>query len=305
MTWYKSNTFNQLLSVPLPRASGYTARFINAGNVQNKGIEIILNATPVQIGDFTWDIGINFAQNENRVIELTPELTSYTTRGRGWATTIKVVEGGLYNEIYARDILTNDAGRVLINSLGLPETAPGQTIPQGNMDPDWMGGISNMFSYKGVNLNVLIDARMGGVLYSHTEANLTFDGYSEQTLHGREGFVVDGVMVDDGSENVIETTAEAYWHSLGGRNTPIGGAYMYDASYVRLREITLGYTFRFNSNVIQGMDISLYGRNLGFLYNPSEILDPGMTVGTGNIQGLEGFAVPSSRTYGINARCRF
>lgn len=304
-TWYKSNTFNQLLSVPLPRASGYTARFINAGNVQNKGMEIILNATPVQAGDFTWDISINYAQNENRVIELTPELTEYETRGRGWATTIKVVEGGLYNEIYTRDILRNDAGRVLINSLGLPETSPGQTIPQGNMDPDWLGGMTNMFSYKGVNLSVLIDARMGGVLYSHTEANLTFDGYSEQTLNGREGFVVDGVMVDDGSENIIETTAEAYWHSLGGRNTPIGGAYMFDASYVRLREILLGYTFRFNSNIIQGMDLSLYGRNLGFLYNPSEILDPGMTVGTGNIQGMEGFAVPSSRTYGINARFRF
>ncbi|GAI86659.1 unnamed protein product, partial [marine sediment metagenome] len=214
-TWYKSNTFNQLLSVPLPQASGYTARFINAGNVQNKGMEIILNATPVQIGDFSWDISINYAQNENRVIELTPELKEYTTRSRNWATTIKVVEGGLYNEIFARDILTNDAGRVLINALGLPETAPGQTISQGNMDPDWLGGMSNVFNYKGINLSILIDARMGGVLYSHTEANLTFDGYSEQTLHGREGFVVDGVLVSDGSENNIETTAEAYWHSLG------------------------------------------------------------------------------------------
>ncbi|MEE9462546.1 MAG: SusC/RagA family protein, partial [Bacteroidales bacterium] len=187
----------------------------------------------------------------------------------------------------------------------LPETAPGQTISQGNMDPDWLGGMSNMFSYKGVNLSILIDARMGGVLYSHTEANLTFDGYSEQTLNGREGFVVDGVLVSDGSENTIETTAEAYWHSLGGRNTPIGGVYMYDASYVRVREVLLGYTFRFNSNVIQGMDLSLYGRNLGFLYNPSEILDPNMNVGTNNFQGFEGFGVPSTRTYGINARFRF
>jgi hypothetical protein len=80
---------------------------------------------------------------------------------------------------------------------------------------------------------------------------------------------------------------------------------MYDASYVRLREILLGYTFRFNSNIIQSMDVSLYGRNLGFLYNPSEIIDPNMTVGTGNIQGLEGFGVPSARTYGINARFKF
>lgn len=304
-TWYKSNTYNQLLSVPLPQASGFTTRFINAGNVQNKGMEITLNATPVRIGDFSWDIAINWAKNENRVIELTPELPEYTVRGRNWATTIKVVEGGLYNEIFARDILTNDAGQVLINDLGLPVTAPGQTIPQGNMDPDWLGGISNMLSWKGFNLSALIDMRMGGRIFSYTECNLTFDGYSEQTLEGRDGFVVDGVLESDGSENTIETTAEAYWHSLGGRNTPIGGAYMYDASYVRLREILLGYSFKLNSNVIQGIDLSLYGRNLGFLYNPSEIIDPNMTVGTGNIQGMEGFGVPSTRTYGINARFKF
>ncbi len=304
-TWYKSNTFNQLLSVPLPQASGYTARFINAGNVQNKGMELTLNATPVQIGDFSWDITFNYAQNENRVIELTPELKEYTTRGRSWATTIKVVEGGLFNEIFARDIMTNEQGRVLVNSLGLPVTAPGQTIPQGNMDPDWLGGVSNVFHWKGFSLSALIDMRMGGTIFSYTECNLTFDGYSEQTLYGREGFVVDGVLESDGSENTIETTSEAYWHSLGGRNTPIGGAYMYDASYVRLREILLGYSFKVNSNVIQGVDLSLYGRNLGFLYNPSEIIDPNMTVGTGNIQGIEGFSVPSTRTYGINARFRF
>jgi hypothetical protein len=146
---------------------------------------------------------------------------------------------------------------------------------------------------------------MGGTIFSYTECNLTFDGYSEQTLYGREGMVVEGVLESDGSPNTIETTAEAYWHSLGGRNTPIGGAYMYDASYVRLREIVLGYSFSLNSNVIQGIDLSLYGRNLGFLYNPSEIIDPNQTVGTGNIQGIEGFSVPSTRTYGINARFKF
>ena len=312
-TFYKSNTYNQLLSIPLPGASGYTAKFVNAGNVENKGYELTLNATPVQAGDFRWDLSFNYAHNKNRVIELTPELKEYTIRGRSWATTIKVVEGGLYNEIFARDITTNEDGRVLVNDLGLPITAPGQTIPQGNMDPDWLGGFSNTLSWKGITLSALIDIRMGGTIFNYTECNLTFDGLSEQTLYGREGMVVDGLHVitdEDGNvegyeENTIETTAEAYWHSLGGRNTPIGGVYMYDASYVRLREILLGYNFKINSNVIQGIDVSLYGRNLGFLYNPSEIMDPNQTVGNGNIQGLEGFSVPSTRTYGINARFRF
>jgi hypothetical protein len=154
---------------------------------------------------------------------------------------------------------------------------------------------------------------MGGEVFSFTETNLTFDGYSEATLAGRDGFVVDGlreITDEEGNvtgyeENTIETTAEAYWHSLGGRNTPIGEPYRYDASYVRIREILLGYTFNFKSTVFQSINVSLYGRNLGFLYNPSEIIDPNMNVGTGNVTGLEAFAVPSSRTYGINARFRF
>lgn len=304
-TWYKSNTYNQLLSIPLPPPSGYNAKFINAGNVQNKGIELTLNATPVIAGDFRWDLAFNYAHNESMVIELTDELTEYTIRGRSWMTTIKVVEGEPYGQIFTRGFERNEQGRVLINDLGLPVTSPGQTVQMGNYNPDWMGGLSNNFTFKGINLSILLDMRMGGEVFSFTEANLTFDGYSEATLNGRDGFVVDGVLESDGSENNIETTAEAYWHSLGGRNTPIGEPYRYDASYVRVREVLLGYTWNFKSSVLQSIGLSLYGRNLGFLYNPSEIIDPNMSVGTGNVQGLEGFAVPSARTYGFNARFKF
>jgi hypothetical protein len=297
----------------LPQASGYTARFINAGNVQNKGIELTLNASPVRAEDFSWDISFNYAQNENLVIKVSDELTEYIVRGRSWMTTIKVVEGELYGQIYTKGFVRNEEGRILINSLGLPVISLGQTMPMGHANPDWIGGLSNMFRYKRINLSVLIDTRMGGDIFSHTEANLTFDGYSEVTLEGREGMVVDGVreIVDgDGNvtgyeENTIETTAESYWHALGGRNGPTGESYRYDASYVRVREVLLGYTFRLNSSVIQSIDLALYGRNLGFLYNASEIVDPNMNVGTGNSQGVEGFGLPSSRTYGINAKFRF
>ncbi len=304
-TWYKSNTFNQLLTIPVPQSSGYTSKFINAGNVQNKGMEITLNASPVRAGAFSWDISINYAQNENLVIKVSDEITEYIVRDRSFMTTIKVVEGELYGQIYTEGILRNEEGRILIDNLGLPRISNGQIIPMGNANPDWIGGLSNIFSYKRINLSVLLDTRMGGDVFSYTEANLTFDGLSEATLEGREGFVVDGVMESDGSENTIETTAEAYWHALGGRNGPTGEAYRYDASYVRVREVLLGYTFRFNSSVVQRIDLALYGRNLGFLYNASEIIDPNMNVGTGNVQGLEGFSLPSSRTYGINAKFRF
>ena len=304
-TWYKSNTFNQLISVPLPPPSGYTSKFINAGNVQNTGIELTLSATPVIAGDFRWDLAFNFARNVSEVIEITEDLKEYTIRGRSWMTTVKVVEGEPYGQIFTRGFVRNDEGRLLINALGLPITTPGQTVQMGNFNPDWMGGLTNSFSFKGIQLSILLDMRMGGDVFSFTETNLTFDGYSEATLAGRDGFVVDGVLESDGSENTIETNAEAYWHSLGGRNTPIGEPYRYDASYVRVREVLLGYTWNFKSTIFQSIGVSLYGRNLGFLYNPSEIIDPNMNVGTGNITGLEAFGVPSSRTYGINARFRF
>jgi hypothetical protein len=183
----------------------------------------------------------------------------------------------------------------------------------GNANPDWIGGFSNTFNYKGIQLSILLDIRMGGDIFSFTETNLATDGLTTRTLEGRDGFVVDGVNeVLDGEGNVIgyeenttSITAEEYWIPLGGRNTPVGELFRYDASFVRVREVLLGYTWNFNTTVFQSIGLSLYGRNLGFLHNASGVVDPNMSVGTGNVQGLEGFGVPSSRTYGINARFRF
>ncbi len=303
-TWYKSNTFDQLLSIPLPRPSGFSSKFINAGNIQNKGVEVVLSATPLEGRDFTWDLMVNFASNENIAIELTDDLKEFTTRGRSWMTTHAIIEGEVYDQILTRGFERNEQGRILINDLGLPLTTPGQTVPQGSAAPDWTGGLTNNLSYKGLTLSALIDVRSGGKVFSFTEANLTFDGYSAQTLEGRDGFVVDGVLASDGSENTIVTTAEAYWHALGGRNSPIGEPYGYDASFIRLREIVLGYTFDLKSDIVQDLSVSLYGRNLGFLYNASEIIDPGMSIGVSNIQGVEGFAVPTTSTFGLNVNVK-
>lgn len=317
-TWYKTNTFNQLIQVPVPYPSGYAAKFINAGDVQNKGYEFTLNATPVQAGDFRWDFSFNYAHNESMVIELTDELSEYTIRGRSWMTTIKVVEGEPYGEIYTKGFERDANGKQLINQNGLPITTAGQTVPMGNYNPDWMGGFTNNFSWKNLNLSILFDMRMGGKIFSFTEANLASDGFSDYTLEGRNGMVVPGVYADTvrnssdviiglpGEANTIEITSEDYWQSLGGRNTPTGEPFGYDASYVRLREIVLGYTFNFHSTTIKGLRMSLYGRNLGFLYNASEVIDPNMNVGTGNAAGgLEGFGLPTTKQYGVNLKITF
>ena len=127
MTWYKSNSKNQLLKVPLPTPSGYTDKFINAGNIQNSGIETTLNLKPLE-GEFKWDMALNFASNKSLVVELSEGITEYTIRGWALMTNVKVVVGHEYGDIFTRGFLRNEAGRILVGSDGLPMLTNGQTL---------------------------------------------------------------------------------------------------------------------------------------------------------------------------------
>ncbi len=313
-TWYKTNSYNQLIRVPLPVPSGFTSKFINAGDIQNKGIELTLRGRPVD-GAFKWDIAFNYAMNNSLVVKLTEGMTEYTIRGRSWMTTVKVKEGSEYGDVYTKGFMRDDKGNVLVNgTTGLPMVTPGQTVPMGNYNPDWLGGITNTFSYKNFDLNILFDIRMGGNIFSFTQANLASDGFADYTLEGRDGMVVDGVIPtfdEDGNiisttPNNIEITAEQYWQSLGGRNTPTGEPFKYDASFVRFRELVLGYTVHFRNNpIIRNMRVAIVGRNLGFLYNAAKVVDPNLSVGTSNIQGMEGFGLPTTRSFGANLNFTF
>ena len=311
-TWYKSNSKNQLLNVPVPVASGYSAIFINAGNIQNKGIEATLNLKPV-VGDFTWNMDINFAKNENLVVSLAEGVTEYVIQGRSWMTTVKVVEGRPMGDIYTRGFLRNSAGKIIVDAVGKPTLTTGQTLPMGNYTPDWIGGINNSFTYKNFDLSFMIDMRMGGDVFSFTESNLSYDGLSDYTLDGREGMIVDGVVqTKDANGNVISETknttsitSEVYWKYLGGRNTPVGEAYRYDATNIRMREMVIGYTQSFKSGIVQNLRISLVGQNLFFIMNKAKRIDPNLMVGTTNVQGTEGFGLPGTRTIGMNLKVTF
>ena len=145
LTWYKSNSKNQLLSVSLPIASGYSSKFINAGNIQNKGIELTVNATPVK-GDFTWDISVNFARNKSLVVKVTDEMKRYPLDGRQWMTTTVIQEGHPYGEILTKKFLRDPSGNIIVASNGLPMVSDGETEYGGTYNPDWLGGISNTFT---------------------------------------------------------------------------------------------------------------------------------------------------------------
>jgi hypothetical protein len=313
LTLYRSNSKNQLLLIPVPVASGFTNKFINAGNIQNSGYELTLNLKPL-VGDFTWDLDLNVAHNKNLVVSLAEGLTEYTIRGRSWMTTMKVAEGREYGDIYTRAFLRNDKGEVIVNgATGLPLLTPGETVLMGNYNPNLLAGMRNSFTYKNFDLSFLIDARFGGDVFSFTEANLASDGFSDYTLNGREGFIVPGVVqtlnpdgtVASEAPNTKTITSEAYWQILGGRNTPVGEPFKYDGTNVRVREAVLGYTKNLPDFAIRSIRFSIYSQNLFFIVNKAKRLDPNLMVGNSNYQGTEGFGLPGTRTIGMNLKLTF
>ncbi len=306
-TYYKTNSKNQLVRVQTPPASGYQSKFINAGNIQNSGIEVTLNFTPIKSPDFSWVASINYAKNTNKVISIAPNSPEFVIR-QDFINLTKIVEGRPYGEMYSRGLMKDSLGRQIVTADGRPAVTGGQTVYVGNSRPKWTGGFNNRFTYKDFSFSFLITARMGARITSFTDANLEGDGLSARTLDGRDGFVVDGVMAN-GSKNTTSITAEQYWNLLGGRNTPAGELFTYDASNIRLREVVLTYTIpqtKLQKTGIKGASVSLTGRNLFFIKNDAKGFDPELVVSTdkGSI-GTESFCLPFTRSYGINLNLTF
>ncbi|MCE6991546.1 SusC/RagA family TonB-linked outer membrane protein [Dyadobacter sp. CY323] len=307
LSLYKSNSKNQLFELALPPASGWTTQYINAGNVQNKGIELTMSLAPVKLNNFTWNIDLNYARNVNKVIKLSDELKILPLTS-DFMNFMRAEEGEPLGQIYSRGFARDNQGRVIVNPTGLPKVSDGTTVPLGTSRPDWTGGVTNRFSYKGFNLSFLISGRIGGVVTSFTNAVIYADGVTEETLAGRDGMVVEGVQAD-GSANTVSITSEAYWKFVGGRNTPIGEAFTYSASNIRLREATLGYSLPqsvIGKSPFQAVSLSLVGRNLFFLMNKAKGFDPELVAGSANTTvGLESFSMPPTRTIGVSLNLSF
>ena len=307
-TYYKTNSKNQLVSVAIPPASGYSSRLINAGNIQNDGIEVTLNFTPIKSADFIWTSYVNYAKNNNKVISILPGSTELILRN-DFINITKIVEGKPYGEMYSRGLLRDSAtGTPIIQDDGKPAVTAAKNVYLGNSRPKWNGGWGNRFTYKNFSLSFLVTARMGGRITSFTDANLEGDGLSERTLEGRDGMVLPGIKADK-TPNTTSITAEQYWNTLGGRNTPVGEMFTYSASNIRLREMVLTYNIpqaSIDRTPIKGASISLTGRNMFFFKNDAKGFDPELVVSTdkGSI-GTESFCLPYSRSYGINLNLNF
>jgi TonB-linked SusC/RagA family outer membrane protein len=309
-TYYKKNAYNQIITLPVPPASGYTNKIINAGNVQNQGYEFVINANILQPSSIvSWDMLINYNHNVNKVITLHPETKVYLLQADEASRAIRIAanEGQPFGNLYGRDFARDSKGQIIVETDGTPRKSEDKNSLLGNYQPDYTMGISNSLSYKGVRLTFLIDIRKGGEFYSQTLAYMHAAGTAKGTLDHREGgLVVDGVK-PDGTKNTTAITAQQYWTKVAGAE-PVASLFIYDATNTRLREVTLGYAIPdkvFGKLPVRNVTLSLIGRNLWLISSHIPGIDPESSFTTSNAQGWENGSYPSTRSLGVNLKLEF
>lgn len=324
-SYYNRDTENQIVPIEVSGAAGYTTQIINAGVINNTGVELLLYGTPYRTNDFSWDISVNYAKNTNEVLELPEGLDKIQlARAPFGGAFINSVEGATFQELYATKIVRDSEGNAVIDESGYYETT-GVLESMGSVLPDYTMGIRNAFKYKNFDLSALIDISQGGVYYSLTNMWSMYSGMAEATVMEasdgntirEDGLILDGVQGDvsiDGDGNVVVTNTtqnnvpiSAYTFAgnhYHGNSTPSETS-VFDASYIKLREVTFGYTLPELVDFVESIRISLYGRNLAVWGLDNKGIDPETVVGgSGNIQGLEGGIIPASRSYGFNIQIK-
>ncbi|WP_246255628.1 SusC/RagA family TonB-linked outer membrane protein [Cyclobacterium plantarum] len=324
-TYYDNRTRNQIIPIELDISTGYASRIINAGEIQNNGVELVLSGSPIQkVNGLKWNVMANFTRNRSKVLELTDDLDTYSMVGRNGATIqARIGErmGNIYGRGFARVTDTNSPyfGQIIHNTSGTPLTAT-ELVFQGNYNPDWMLGIQNNFNYKRLSFGFLFDIRYGGIVVSRTKTIGSTSGQLEETLLGREngydlsiegnGIISPGVIqTSDGSyvPNEMKISSRD-WHNRYYERSNVEAA-KYDASFVKLREITLGYNLpgaAMSKLPFQEARFSLVARNLA-LWTENPHFDPetmSMSGGT-LIPGVEDMAFPSTRSIGFNLNLKF
>lgn len=306
LTYYNTQTKDQLLLIGIPNPTLFSQKYINAGLIRNRGLELTADYTPLRTNSFSWTISGNYAKNINKVEELTENMKSVVIGAGDAVYLIKVDEGSSYGDVYVRGWARDDSGQRLVDDDGSPTLTDGTNVFVGNYNPDYMMGISNMFKFRAFSLSFLIDHRQGGVVISGTQALIDSDGHSKASLQGREGgIILDGVNAS-GGKNTTPVDAQKYFSLIGGRY-PIAEFYSYSGTNTRLRELVLTYSIPLNilnkTKIIKKADVSVVGRNLFFFHKKAPI-DPEITRGV-NGGGLEYAQLPSTRNYGINLNLQF
>lgn len=296
LTYYDRTTENDIISAAVSSTSGFGSKIVNLGEMSNKGIELLLTGTPIKTQDFTWDINLNYAYNDNVVVSLLdPDNDEESIRGdesRTRSAYIEHVEGLPYSQVAGFAYVRDEAGEIVLDDNGLPQQ--GEFTHFGTGVAPTMVGFGSTFRYKNFSLNFLIDSRWGGKIYSATNAFAYLRGLHKETLEGRE----------TGIGSIPAEDVEDYY----GRIYSITEQFVYDADYVKLRQIQ--FTYNLPSSVIanlpiSGLNVGIGARNVGLLYSAADNIDPESTYNVGNAQGLEMFGVPATRSVQFNLGVRF
>jgi TonB-linked SusC/RagA family outer membrane protein len=303
-SFYDKSTKDQIFAIDVSPASGFRRKQINAGRVTNRGIEALLSVTPLKnLRGLEWTSTFNFARNRSRVAELDEGVTTIVL-GSGWYVNVEARLGEPYGSLFGYSFERDEATGKLLTSDGL--TLPGPRKVLGNIQPDWTGSWSNTFRYKNFTLYGLVDVKKGGDIYSITNFFGDYAGVLESSLRGREvdwdkpGLIVDGIDVDTGEPNTVRVTAERYFQNI----FPVNEPYVYDGSFVKLREIRLGFDLPqawANRMYADAVNIAVTGRNL-HTWTDVPNIDPEFSYTTDNLQGIEYTVLPNARTFGLSVR---
>jgi TonB-linked SusC/RagA family outer membrane protein len=318
LSWYKTNATNQLINLPIA-AIAYSSKKVNAGNIQNSGWEAVLNVEPIRSRDFLWRSTLNFSANKNKIIDLADGVEEYSLGGYDNLRIVAKV-GGDYGDIYGskyarvEDENSPHYGKLILNGDGLPTAAAGSHY-LGNQNPVAQLGWINSFTWKDLTASFQVDARIGGKMFSGTLGTMENAGTAAWTVNNREKMVVDGV-VKDGDNYVVntkETTGEKYWQTISGRaggNLGISEENLYDATNVRLRNVSIAYSLPkrllAGQDIFQSIKLGFSCTNVFMIYSKMRGLDPESIFATStNAIGFEYGAAPTSRAYVFNVSFGF
>ncbi|PWV47704.1 SusC/RagA family TonB-linked outer membrane protein [Chitinophaga sp. S165] len=306
ITYYKTNTKNQTLQIRAPQGSFYDNFFINAGNIQNQGVEAVVRYDVLRDeSKLKWNTGLNFSTNKNKIIELSPNAPEFTLSGASGSNYVsKFQVGGSFGDIYGIELKRDAQGRIMIDDNGNPIKSSDFTF-LGNSNTRWQLGWNNNLQYKDFNLSFLIDGKFGGKVMSVTQAMLDQYGVSKVSGDARDagGVQVNGVNPEGNAVSTVD--AQKWYSSIGGREAA-SGEYMYSATTVRLREVALGYTIPVKgTSFFRALKLSLTGRNLVY-FSKKAPFDPELTLSTANgLSGVDIFMPPATRSYGLSLNATF
>ena len=327
--YYNRETEDQIFTLPVDPATGYSSMVTNFGNVRNRGFELLVNLTPIRTKDFRWDLGFNFSKNENKVLSMPASVeggktTIYSFSAGNDAVYMYAEEGNPMGEYYTYMPQYTDDGKIIVGADGQPVLTTDLIDTGKNMNPDWIGGVNTALSYKGLTLSAALDIRKGGYMFSRSKNLMQFTGNGAHTTYNqRRPFIIPNSVVSDGNGGYVENTTPIM---LGGGDFGVGDyqdyynnygycqggeAYLLDKSFVKLRNITLAYQLPkslVSKAYLSDVTLSLFCNNVFTWTHKSNIfIDPEGSTSGNDLEGQFGelYVNPSCRTFGFNVGVKF